>query len=261
MNEWQAAKQIQSTVRGITWEGGNVLFPAKSVKITAGVEFKKVKHMRCPIFLLKILTGSVDPEHHDSEEFSSSQFQATVFTKVAGDAVGEHAIMGANRQGDSRGAGLLEVQAQLFTELKLLNALEGFSLQLLAVSRTGMETDAMSYVAHRSYLWAADLTLGGKHYPAASGLTAVVVGGNVTLAWVLPTLRYDLVGAVLRRASGSTAPAAYNAGTGVTLASQLDTSVVDTPGSGTWSYALFIEYADGTTNYSTSVVQEGVVVA
>ena len=93
---------------------------------------------------------------------------------------------------------------------------------------------------------------GGLISPEVGDLDANSVYGNpnISLAGSPPSLK-------LLAASG----AAYNAGTGVTLASQLDTSVVDTPGSGTWSYALFIEYADGTTNYSTSVVQEGVVVA
>jgi hypothetical protein len=62
--------------------------------------------------------------------------------------------------------------------------------------------------------------------------------------WISPqfvaTNRFDRRQMVLRR--GATLPASATAGTGVTLSGDLATSVVDTPGAGTWYYALFAAY-------------------
>lgn len=77
-------------------------------------------------------------------------------------------------------------------------------------------------------------------YSPASALAAVNnEDGTLSLSWTNPS---GAVGMVLRRASGSTPPETVEDGTGVTLGGALATSVVDSPGFGTWSYALFAGY-------------------
>jgi len=81
-----------------------------------------------------------------------------------------------------------------------------------------------------------------RSYPAPTRLTGAVPGGGVVnLTWSLPATRYDTYALVLRRAAGSTAPTSATSGTGVTVGA-LVTSVSDSPGAGTFSYALFMGY-------------------
>jgi hypothetical protein len=82
-------------------------------------------------------------------------------------------------------------------------------------------------------------------------------GGQVRLTWALPPNRYDLRQVVLRRKAGATAPVDQNDGTGIALPSLLPTTFTDTPGAGTWTYALFAGYNetagyDGTMGAATS---------
>ena len=61
----------------------------------------------------------------------------------------------------------------------------------------------------------------------------------MSLTWANPPSRYDLRRVRLRRAAGSTPPASISAGSEVTLAADLSTSVVDAVAAGTYSYTLF----------------------
>lgn len=66
---------------------------------------------------------------------------------------------------------------------------------------------------------------------------------TVTLSWTNPSGRFDLHRIIMRRAAGSTAPATVTDGTGVTLGSDLATSVADTGlAAGTYSYSAFAGY-------------------
>lgn len=74
-------------------------------------------------------------------------------------------------------------------------------------------------------------------------LLGVSAGGHtVTLTWALPPDRWDLVGVVVRRGtSGGAVPSSPTAGTNVAV-SGLPTGVTDSPGAGTWPYAVFGAY-------------------
>lgn len=75
------------------------------------------------------------------------------------------------------------------------------------------------------------------YYAPATGFAAVDSGGGAAaLSWTNPS---GAVAMVVRRASGATAPATVEDGTGVTLSGALAESVSDSPGAGTWSYAVF----------------------
>lgn len=75
-----------------------------------------------------------------------------------------------------------------------------------------------------------------------TGLAIVSSGSENTITWNNPAGGVDMLEVVVRRASGSVAPAAADEGTGVTLGSALAETVVDDPGYGEWSYAVFVGY-------------------
>ena len=219
------------------------------------------KHLVLPCVLLKPMAAQADPSHNQEPTILRQEIVATLVVANANDPVGESTLMGAGIQtADQSGRGLLEVEEQLLGTIALLNALEGVEIQQRARSMIRAEmVERLGYVCGRDYLFEADLGV-ERAYEQAGPLTASVAGATVTLAWTLPTERFDFVQAILRRASGATAPTSPTGGTGITLTDPAsDLTVDDTPGSGTWSYSLFIEYNDGSQVFSSARTVTAVV--
>lgn len=255
MNPWQCFRQIQSTLRAEVWPGSATsVFPTDSVLVSAAPSPGVFDTLIMPTAILRPLSVQADPEHDQEPGLLVQQCGLTLAQIVAGDAVGEHALMGAIRQDDdSAGRGLLELEARVLSAIEILNGLEGFSILNRFQSAPKADTGGNRYVAWRDYLFEMTCSSEATYEPAGSFVTSES-GGTVTLTWTLPTGRYDISSAILRRASGSTAPATKTDGTGVTLASALALTVDDTPGSGTFSYSIFVDYDDGTSDPRSKTV-------
>ena len=89
-------------------------------------------------------------------------------------------------------------------------------------------------------------------YPTPSPTATPEAVGEVTLAWVPVPDRYDFRRYVCRRISGATPTTSPTGGTDVPIpgaTTRTTARLVDSPGSGTWSYSLFVaydEYGSGT---------------
>jgi hypothetical protein len=254
MNEWQALRQIEYLIRLHKWTGGStVVFAPGSVLTTVAPEESSIRTMISPLVLLKPVAGQSDPEKHSQMDLLNQGLEVLLVTLTPGDAIGHKALMGGNRPGaaigtaygqqSSKNRGLLEVQTELKAAIEGLNNVSGLRIVLNSQSNVGASVDEKRlYVAWRTFrydLWCAD----DLFYHPCRNLAATAPGaGQVSLSWKLPPTRYDSFRAVLRRAAGATAPVSITDGTGVALSGNLATSVTDTPGAGTWSYALFFTY-------------------
>lgn len=247
MNPWQCFRQIQSTLQAAVWPGtANLVFPPNSVIVSAAPSPGIFETLGMPVSILRPLGVQSDPLHDQEPGLLRQECGLTLAQIVAGDAVGEHSLMGAIRQTDkSAGRGLLELEERTLAEIELLNGLEGFNILNRFRSAPKADVGGNRYVAWRDYLFEMDCASDAT-YEAAGSLTATAAGGTVTLVWTLPSGRYDISSVILRRASGSTAPPTSVSGTGITLGSALAVTVDDAPGSGTWSYSVFVVYADAT---------------
>lgn len=256
MNAWQGFRQVQSILQAATWPGSAAkVFATGSVVVSVSPAPQVFDSMRPPIVLMRPMGAQADPEHDQEPDLIHQELAITIAQMVAGDAVGEHALMGAGRQANSaQGRGLLEIEERVLDELAVVDELEGLSILCRLRSMPSATVEGVNYIVWRDYLF--DLIgTSTRTYEAAGFLEASVSGGTVTLTWSLPTARYDIASCVLRRASGATAPATVADGTGITLSGDLATTVDDTPGSGTFSYALFTVYADGTSDARTVTVE------
>lgn len=269
MNLWQALHQIRYRLRARAWSGsGTLIFPSGAVQVTQFRAEQVLGAMggRLPAALIRVGSGTPDPDHGQAPDYLRRDVAVTLIAGVAGDRVGSTPLLGAHRQGatDSRGRGLFEIEEEVLDELALMGRVDGISIQhiLSTIPEPDILEDEPSAVAgnYAFSVWVAS----SREYPPASGFAAADAGsGNASLSWTLPPARFDRHSMILRRASGSTAPATVGAGTGVTLASDLETSVTDSPGAGTWSYALFAAYDedgdDSPDQYSAAVVRTVVV--
>lgn len=268
MNVWQAARQIQYLLAKRVWPdspGGPVF---ASVFITQ--EPTSIEALRFPVALVKIL-DSVTDSSEPGLKMQSIEVQIAV--QHTGDQVGEFAMIGGQRasQGTSKGRGLLEVEEQCLQAIQFLNQTNGLRIYNTSSSAAeGMFLEGVGYIATRSYVFNSWLT-SDRVYPEPNGgkkLTSSVNSGTVSLSWTFAE-RFDLRAAIttnekfnstrgtllLVRKSGSSPPSSVSDGSNLTLSSNVATSYNDTPGAGTWTYALFArydEFGDNSTSLRTS---------
>ena len=249
MNTWQALKQLRYKLRARTWAGtGSVVFPEESILITSAPTAESLSAHRVPICVIRAQDGQVDPDTEgEQRDYLRRNIGVTLISSIAGDAgTGENSIIGANRTGGatvSENRGLLELEEELFEAAKSLGEVDGLSIQFVSSGASEIQpVEGLGHVSFADYQFALFCTASRFYHPGRELAATVAGGGSSVVSWALPPDRYDRYKMVLRRASGSTAPASATAGTGVTLGSDLATSVTDTPGVGTWSYALFAAY-------------------
>lgn len=136
MNESALLTALKALLVARTWTGGsNVVFPTGCVAITANVDLameSALKVMRTPFALLQPLGTTADPEFDEDPNFVALNLQVRIIVMVPGDAIGENALMGANKTLGatySEGRGIFEVEQELFNAIGAVNALEGIVLQ------------------------------------------------------------------------------------------------------------------------------------
>jgi len=249
LNAWQFLKQFQYLLRDAAWSGGNKLFPSNAVVITANLDQDFLGRIRFPCAIIRVQDATYDEEHDEEPDLLMQRFDVTIAVAHPNDPSGEAAFMGAGRanQNDSAGKGLLELEAKLWATVKGLGESNGVRIYSRGKGASnGTKHPNSGYMAWRTYRFEAELGDDFFYHPSTH-LTAVDGGGGtVDLTWALPATRFDYRRMVLRRASGSTAPTSISSGTGVVLGGTPDgasaTSVTDSPGVGTWSYALFAVY-------------------
>lgn len=246
MNRWQIAQQARYQLREAVWEGSvTKVFAPGSVLVTAKPQAKAAAGLIMPAAFVRPMNATADPEGNEEPGLWRGNFNIALFVAVPGDMFGEAQMIGAHRQGqtDSDGRGILELEEELLRAVELLNRIDGVSIQFKAAAAPEPQiVDGLGYALWVDYGFEADFTRARQYHTAENFIGADAGSGNASLTWDVPPDRFDRYEVVLRRAAGSTAPASATAGTGVTLASVLATSVTDDPGAGTFSYALFGGY-------------------
>lgn len=252
MNTWQALRQLKALLTAAVWPDGAGLPVLGACVVTVSLSEQAMAQLRPPIVLIGPAEAEPDPE---DPALVMQQVQLVLILPMRSSPWGEDLLLGGPRtggQGSSSGRGLLEVEEEVLSACRKLDQQHGIRLRLQYSSAAEpVRDDAWGDVIMRNYrlaLW----TGVDRSYPGGSRLAAVDAGGgDVALSWSLPPARYDRCAMVLRRAAGSTAPSSPTDGTDVPLASALATGVTDSPGSGTWSYALFAGYDEKTATPTT----------
>lgn len=250
MNLWQVCNQVRYTLRAATWDGSAKILRSESVFVTGDVTREQIAKVSTPAALLRIQEANADPDFGEEPTVLEQTFDLTIACSIPGDAFGQNAFLGANRTGGqttSQGRGILEMEEVILAAIGALTDANGVHFLVSGKSAIGGETtEDARYLAWRTYRFTAAVTSLRFYHPPTRLVGTPGAGHTAVLTWRNPVTRYDTRRMVLRRASGSTAPASPTAGTGITLGGSPDgagvTSKTDTPGAGTWSYALFAMY-------------------
>lgn len=243
MNEWQVAQQIAFLIGAQTWPDGaaEVVFGQEGTYVTAGVAEEAIGRVRIPCCIITPIGGDVDEE---SAQISTASFDIVLISFDSSDEIGENALIGGPRaagQGTSQGRGLLELQEEMLKAIGQVARQNGLSLKNTHVGATeAANIPGVGYVATRSYQ--VDAVVQQERFYAP--VTALASSGTapVVFTWLNPATRFDgPFELVMRRTAGATPPSSPTSGTDIPIVG-LPETVSDSPGSGTFSYSLFVGY-------------------
>lgn len=126
MNSWQMAQQIKHELASVTWPAGtqDLVFGSRGVMAFAGALNENQHPPGFPFALVTIGGGAPDA---DDPDIIDQQFAVVVAVQVAGDPMGEHAVIGSSRpfNGRSSGAGIVEVGERVRYATERLTAYDG----------------------------------------------------------------------------------------------------------------------------------------
>lgn len=193
MNPWQMAQQIKHKLATVTWAAGSqeVVFGSRSVFVYAGAPPNDEElSPGFPFALVTIDSGTPDDEHPD---LIQQQFSIITAVEVAGDALGEHAVIGSSRAnlGKSAGAGVAEVAERVRFALQQMTSYDGSHM---LVNGTG--TGAPSPLGRGKHLAFDQFTVTGwctsqPYYAAPERFT--IAGSTGTWTGLQCSSRFDFL--------------------------------------------------------------------
>lgn len=159
MNQYQLLLVVQDKLRDRMWPASpsTPVFHPDSVRVTVASAEKALQNMIPPMALIRPGPASHDPLEDEEPTYIRCSFAVRLITVVAGDEVGENALMGGNAPSalTSQGQGLLEIEEQMFAAIALLNHDELVKVQWRASSEAAAEIQATdlgeNYVCWRDY--------------------------------------------------------------------------------------------------------------
>ena len=193
MNPWQMAQQLKHELAQVAWPGGarEVVFGSRGVFVYAGAPPTDEQHPPgFPFALVTIGGGSPDDDDPDLIEQTFSIVSAV---EVAGDPLGENAVIGGGRSdyGKSAGAGVAEVAERVRAAVQSLTAYDG-----AAVVVSGSGTGAPSVMGRGRQLALDEFTVSAlctsaPRYTAPQELTLTGDVWSWSGAWTTP--RFDFI--------------------------------------------------------------------
>ena len=190
MNPWQMAQQIRSELTTVAWPGGaaDVVFGARGVKVFAGTPTEEQIPPGFPWALVGVGTATADEDH---PELVTQQFDVLVGVEVAGDPMGEFALIGSSigNVGKSVGRGWLEVVERAQSAVQKLTGADGAKI---LVSQTDVATPEV--LGNGRHLVVGGMTLSclcttELHYAAPQ--EAAETGGTLTWEGAHCSDRFD----------------------------------------------------------------------
>ena len=158
MNTYQFLSEAVADLQALTYAGGEPVFAAESVFVSIAPEDEVYTTYRTPMAILAPLGFRADEE---DPRLLDQTIGLRLVTAAQGDERGTNALMGAHRvsAGDSRGAGLLQLEEAVMDVMAKVGEAEGLSIELRAGSagRARLLGDGR-YMAVRDYEFRAYLT-------------------------------------------------------------------------------------------------------
>lgn len=238
MNPSQMAQQLRKVLRAATWpSGGDVVFGDQVFVVSEDLPSEENLPRGFPFALVVVGDGEPDEDHSDLIE---QTFTVLVAVNVAGDDVGEHAIIGGARPdlAESAGAGSEEVAERARDAVFDLTGADG-----ARVRATGTGIGGTSPLGGGKHLAVSSLTVTAL---CASALTYAapqqLAESSDVWTWTGPHCsdRFDFFRYRLGRKAGSTPPETPADADAIVYTGTAATTT-HTPVAGQ-AYAIFADY-------------------
>lgn len=133
MNPRQMALQIRHELRNLIWESGSLVFGDRGAFVFAGTPDEEQLPAGFPFCLVSIDGGTPDEDH---PELIEQGFTLLTVANVAGDPLGEFAVIGGARAdlGKSAGAGVAELAERVRSAVQNLLGIDGAKIMLTATT-------------------------------------------------------------------------------------------------------------------------------
>lgn len=240
MNPAQILKQVRKIIREVRWPGGSAdLVVGLNVFITEGATSEQDVPSVSPFVFI---TAGPTEAHPKEPGVLTIDVVVTICASVAGDPLGQAAIVGGVRldTGKSAGRGVLEVESPILTRLQQLTGADGTPVVLSLVSGTPTTQLGNRTVAQRTWTVRVLCTVEPEYDPPRNLVTAAGAAGHAVLTWKNPPDRFDFRRVLLVRKAGATPPASVTDGT-VVYTGELET-FDDACGAGQFSWTIFAAY-------------------
>lgn len=239
MNSWQMAQQLKAVLEALAWPSGeqDLVFGGRgSVSIYAGSPTDEQVPPGFPWAMVGIGSATPDQDHPD---FVQQQFSVSVAAEVAGDRMGEHAIIGGSVRaaGRSAGRGVAEIAYRVRERVQTMTGMDGAHL---IVSHTASQPVAVLGRGRHAVMLEMDLTAwcsASPYYAPPQQLRHS--GGAWRWEGGLCSTRYDFLRFILLRKTGATIPTSASDGTVLYSGSATQFTGASTAGN---VYAVFAEY-------------------
>jgi hypothetical protein len=248
VNRWQVLRQMRYRCWSKVWPGSGGERVVATPIISPGMTVEELLGAVRAGPMVAFNAGD-DQADEASGALGVAVIPVTIAVQMSNDRTGSGALVGSHGarlhsdgaygQTSSQGRGLLEVEEVVLDAIRQGAGDIGLSMQARPVGAPMAGSVGGLGIAVREYRIEVRC-MSARHYHPPQRLVAT---GNV-LSWALPPDRFDRYKIVLRYASGATAPTGPTAGSPITLASDLATSVdvTGTLAAGTYSFALFAAY-------------------
>ena len=162
MNTRELCLAVQTQLRARLWDGsGEKVFATNGVLVSLGIDKEVAARVRLPLAVILPLGASPDPEHNQEPGLIKRQIQIRLYASVAGDPWGQDPLLGACRPSttSSDGAGLLELEEELWATVEILNALESINLLFVSASAAAVQwMDGSKIAVGSDYTFDATIT-------------------------------------------------------------------------------------------------------
>lgn len=240
MNPAQVVKQVRKIIREVAWpDGAQDLVVGKNVFVTEGATSEQDVPAVSPFVFLTAGPTSSDPK---IPGVLSLDVVLTICAAVAGDPLGQAAILGGVRldTGKSAGRGVLEVESPILARLQSLTGVDGVPVVLSLISGTPTTQLGNRTVAQRTWTLRILCSVEPEFEAPRNLVASAGAGGHAVLTWKNPSARFDFYQAILVRKVGTTPPASLSDGTQV-YAGTAET-FDDACGAGTFSWTVFASF-------------------
>lgn len=247
MNKWQVCQQVAHLIKSVTWASGAKIFFSGSTTgddvFVAPIDpVGAIKIHTLPCAIVRALDQTNNKNNEPRPEEVEFTIEVVICASIPGDGDAGSSILGRNTLAGDVGRGIYEIEEKVKDTLDFLTDWKNIRFSYISTStaKTALLSETGNF-ASSSLLYNVRGT-SFRSYGPARRLRRTGTGLSVVLTWELPSDRFDSYGVRLFRHTSKIT--AFGTGTEIVLSGPTAITVTNSPGAGTYYYAIFGEYLE-----------------